>query len=67
MIKRLQPTRLTNHHERNVKPILDLSSGDFPMIDAFIAYFAGLQSSDMNVFFIILMSSVESAILGSMI
>lgn len=49
MIKRLQPTRLTNHHERNVKPILDLSSGDFPMIDAFIAYFAGsLQSSDMN-------------------
>lgn len=67
MIKRLQPTRLTNHHERNVKPILDLSSGDFPMIDAFIAYFAGLQSSDMNVFFIILMSSLESAILGSMI
>ncbi len=37
------------------------------MIDAFIAYFAGLQSSDMNVFFIILMSSLESAILGSMI
>jgi len=33
-----------------------------------LLYFAGsLQSSDMNVFFIILMSSLESAILGSMI
>lgn len=48
MIKRLQPTRLTNHHERNVKPILDLSSGDFPMIDAFIAYFAGLFLSPFS-------------------